>query len=174
MSACSRCGAQWVGSANRAAPPCPRCKKPLSLLTGRLPITLSCSGCEGRYYYFDPDSQELYLREHDPFPLGPPLQCSACQRGLIAFENLPPRAVCPTCDRHFLVDPLRAVPACEHCGGDREVVAGRMPVELCCRRCGRSGAWEPAGRSPSRRLVWGLVILLAMLGAIVLAVAGMR
>ena len=101
-------GGGWV-----AVPLCPKCKKPLGLVPGVLPVSVSHVEC-GQHFYLDHRTGLLYRRSN-PFPVGQPPICPGCGRFVSRFEDLPPRGTCDACGATYLTDPLRRVEPCRRC-----------------------------------------------------------
>jgi len=143
---CRQCGRQeveldgeWV-----ALPLCPKCRKPLGLVTGVLPLTVSHVEC-GQHFYFNAGEGVLYARGN-PFPIGTPPACPACGKYLSRFEDLPPRGRCDTCGASYITDPLMRIEPCKRCGGTVEVIRGVMPPTGACTGCARKVTLAKAGK----------------------------
>lgn len=132
---CPRCAKLRVGAPPHTVPQCPSCFGDLSVVTGRLPITLWCS--RERYFFWVDFDRALLHPTRDPFPLVGFPACPYCSAGMTYFEDLPPRATCASCEVDFSLEPLRPAPPCQFCGDQVRILGdGAMPPQGECVSCG--------------------------------------
>ncbi|MEM6990355.1 MAG: hypothetical protein AAF721_07660 [Myxococcota bacterium] len=134
VASCQRCGKLRVGAQQHTVPQCPVCFGDLAVVPGRLPITVVCPA-ERRFFYADLEEGFLHPT-WDPYPLAGFPGCPACGGSLTFYEDLPPRATCPSCEVDYSLEPLRAAPPCGACGDQVRIMDGAMPPQGDCLGCG--------------------------------------